>query len=164
MLFPRTPACSSSGCRRPRRARASRDTIKDRASIHDRPKTIESRSEAGHWEATSSSANAHGLCSSCMRLVTGHARRAAHRENRRRNHLSDARGVRPHLRRSITFDNDTVFAQHRLLRTMRDMATWFCDAYASWQKGRVEKWTLTPVAAGCDNTPVDRAARIFWTL
>jgi transposase, IS30 family len=36
--------------RRPRRARASRDTIKDRASIHDRPKTIESRSEAGHWE------------------------------------------------------------------------------------------------------------------
>ena len=25
-----------------------------------------------------------------------------------------------------------------LLRTMRDMATWFCDAYASWQKGGVE--------------------------
>jgi IS30 family transposase len=36
--------------RRPRRARASRDTIKDRASIHQRPKTIESRGEAGHWE------------------------------------------------------------------------------------------------------------------
>jgi IS30 family transposase len=42
------------------------------------------------------------------------------------------------LRRSITFDNDTAFAQHRLLRTMRDMTTWFCDAYASWQKGGVE--------------------------
>ena len=36
--------------RRPRRARPSRDTIKDRASIHDRPKAIESRGEAGHWE------------------------------------------------------------------------------------------------------------------
>ena len=36
--------------RRPRRARPSRDTIKDRASIHNRPKTIESRGEAGHWE------------------------------------------------------------------------------------------------------------------
>src|SRR5208282_21029 len=35
--------------RRPRRARASRDTIKDRASIHDRPKTIDNRGEAGHW-------------------------------------------------------------------------------------------------------------------
>ena len=44
--------------------------------------------------------------------------------------------IDPHLRRSITFDNDTAFAQHRLLRTMRD--TWFCDAYASWQKGGVE--------------------------
>ena len=36
--------------RRPRRARASRYSIKDRASIHDRPKTIEGRGEARHWE------------------------------------------------------------------------------------------------------------------
>ena len=33
------------------------------------------------------------------------------------------------LRRSITFDNHTAFAQHRLLSTRRDMTTWFCDAY-----------------------------------
>src|SRR5208282_6347085 len=46
--------------------------------------------------------------------------------------------IDPHLRRSITFDNDTAFAQHDLLRTMRDMTTWFCDAYASWQKGGIE--------------------------
>src|SRR5271166_1094720 len=46
--------------------------------------------------------------------------------------------INPALRKSITFDNDTAFAQHALLRTMRDMATWFCDAYASWQKGGVE--------------------------
>jgi IS30 family transposase len=25
-----------------------------------------------------------------------------------------------------------------LLRSMRTMTTWFCDAYASWQKGGVE--------------------------
>jgi transposase, IS30 family len=46
--------------------------------------------------------------------------------------------IDPHLRRSITFDNDTAFAQHALLRTMRDMTTWFCEAYASWQKGGIE--------------------------
>ena len=46
--------------------------------------------------------------------------------------------IDPHLRRSITFDNDTAFAQHGLLSTMRDMTTWFCDAYASWQKGGIE--------------------------
>jgi IS30 family transposase len=46
--------------------------------------------------------------------------------------------IDPHLRRSITFDNETAFAQHALLRTMRGMTTWFCDAYASWQKGGIE--------------------------
>ena len=52
---------------------------------------------------------------------------------------SRRRAVRePALRKSITFDNDTAFAQHALLRAMRAMTTWFCDAYASWQKGGVE--------------------------
>ena len=46
--------------------------------------------------------------------------------------------IKPALRKSITFDNDTAFAQHGLLQSMRAMATWFCDAYASWQKGGVE--------------------------
>ena len=46
--------------------------------------------------------------------------------------------IKPALRKSITFDNDTAFAQHGLLHSMRAMATWFCDAYASWQKGGVE--------------------------
>ena len=36
--------------RRPRRARPSRDTIRDRVSIHDRPKTVDTRTETGHWE------------------------------------------------------------------------------------------------------------------
>jgi hypothetical protein len=31
--------------------------------------------------------------------------------------------VEPALRKSITFDNDTAFAQHALVRTMRAMST-----------------------------------------
>jgi IS30 family transposase len=46
--------------------------------------------------------------------------------------------INPALRKSVTFDNDTAFAKHALLRSMRTMTTWFCDAYASWQKGGVE--------------------------
>jgi IS30 family transposase len=68
--------------RGPRRARLSRDTIKDRASIHDRPKDIEARADIGHWEG------------------------------------------------------DLIICKRT--RPMRDMATWFCDAYASWQRGGVE--------------------------
>ena len=36
--------------RRPRRSRPSRDTIKNRVSIHERPENIDARTEAGHWE------------------------------------------------------------------------------------------------------------------
>ena len=36
--------------RRPLRARAPRDTIKDRVSIHERPRNVADRSEVGHWE------------------------------------------------------------------------------------------------------------------
>jgi hypothetical protein len=71
---------------RPRRARAARDTIKDRASIHDRPQTIESRGEAGHWEGDLIICKCHGR--SCSPRGS--------RGNRRRNHLSDACGIRPH--------------------------------------------------------------------
>ena len=46
--------------------------------------------------------------------------------------------IEPTLRKSITFDNDTAFAQHARLQNMCAMTTWFCDAYASWQKGGVE--------------------------
>jgi hypothetical protein len=44
----------------------------------------------------------------------------------------------PRLRASITLDNDTAFARHGLLASARAMATWSCDACASWQKGAVE--------------------------
>ncbi len=42
------------------------------------------------------------------------------------------------MRGSITFDNDTTFARHTLLRGLLGATTYFCDAYASWQKGGVE--------------------------
>ena len=48
------------------------------------------------------------------------------------------RRLDPTLRKSITFDNDTTFAKHAVLNEACKMATWFCDAYASWQKGAVE--------------------------
>jgi IS30 family transposase len=68
------------------------------------------------------------------------ARSQTRREDRRRDHFGHAifARIEPALRKSITFDNDTAFAQHALLRTMRAMTTWFCDAYASWQKGGIE--------------------------
>ena len=117
-------------------------TIKDRASIHDRPKTIESRGEAGHWEGDLI------ICKCTRPVLVLHERKSRVTLAARLTGKTAAETISamlavfgridPHLRRSITFDNDTAFAQHGLLRTMRDMTTWFCDAYASWQKGGIE--------------------------
>src|SRR5215471_2676372 len=55
--------------RRPRRSRPSQGTIKDRVSIHERPKTVDGRTEGGHWEigrVTSSFVSAYGRCSFFM--------------------------------------------------------------------------------------------------
>jgi len=128
--------------RRPRRARPSRDTIKDRSSIHDRPKNIEARADIGHWEGDLI------ICKRTRPVLVLHERKSRVTLVARLTGKTAAETIsvmlavfariNPALRKSITFDNDTAFAQHALLRTMRDMATWFCDAYASWQKGGVE--------------------------
>ena len=128
--------------RRPRRARPSRDTIKDRASIHDRPKDIEARADIGHWEGDLI------ICKRTRPVLVLHERKSRMTLAARLTGKTAAETIsvmlavfgriNPALRKSITFDNDTAFAQHALLRTMRAMTTWFCDAYASWQKGGVE--------------------------
>ena len=127
--------------RRPRRSRPSQDTIKDRVSIHERPKHAEARTEVATRGVTSSIRKRHGQCRSPARKsrVTLAARLAGKTAAETISvMLAVFARVDPALRKSITFDNDTAFAQHSLLRTMRAMTTWFCDAYASWQKGGVE--------------------------
>ena len=128
--------------RRPLRARRSRDTIKNRASIHDRPDAVANREEAGHWEADLI------ICKRTRPVLVLHERKsrvtlAARLTGKTAAEtisvmISIFRRLDPALRKSVTFDNDTTFAQHDLLRSMFNMTTWFCDAYASWQKGGVE--------------------------
>jgi IS30 family transposase len=42
------------------------------------------------------------------------------------------------MRRSVTFDNGTERAKHSVLKEALGSATFFCDAYTSWQTGRAE--------------------------
>src|SRR3954447_13180524 len=125
-----------------RRARQPRSVIAGRRSIHDRPEEVQERKEAGHWE---------GDLLICRRARPG----LVLKERKTRFVLAAKpagksaaetaavlmaifRRLDPRLRASVTFDNDTAFARHGLLASACSMATWFCDAYASWQKGAVE--------------------------
>src|SRR5918997_1666739 len=125
-----------------RRARQPRSVIAERRSIHDRPQAVEGRREAGHWEGDLL------ICRRTRSVLVLKERKTRFVLAARLAGKSAAetvaimmavfRRLDPRLRSSITFDNDTAFARHGLLASACTMATWFCDAYASWQKGAVE--------------------------
>ena len=128
--------------RRSLRSRPSRDTIKGRVSIHERPESVNDRSELGHWEGDLI------ICQRTRPVLVLHERKirvtlAARLTGKGAAETAAVimaifKRLDPGMRQSITFDNDTAFARHGWLRETLNMTTWFCDAYASWQKGGVE--------------------------
>jgi IS30 family transposase len=125
-----------------RRAREPRSAIAERRSIHDRPEAVAERREAGHWEGDllicKRARPVLVLKERKTRLVL--AARLAGKSAAETVAVMMAvfRRLDPRLRSSVTFDNDTAFARHGLLASACAVTTWFCDAYASWQKGAVE--------------------------
>src|SRR3954469_351824 len=125
-----------------RRARQPRSVIAERRSIHDRPEAVQAREDVGHWEGDLL------ICKRTRPVLVLKERKTRFVLAARLAGKSAAetvavlmavfRRLDPRLRASITFDNDTAFARHGLLASACSMATWFCDAYASWQKGAVE--------------------------
>ena len=125
-----------------RRARPPRSTIAGRRSIHDRPEAVQARKDAGHREGDLL------ICKRTRPVLVLEERKTRFVLAARLAGKSAAetvavlmavfRRLDPRLRSSITFDNDTAFARHGLLASACAMTTWFCDAYASWQKGAVE--------------------------
>jgi IS30 family transposase len=125
-----------------RQAREPRNVIAERRSIHDRPEAVQERKDAGHWEGDLL------ICRRARPVLVLKERKTRFVLAARLAGKSAAetvavlmavfRRLDPRLRSSVTFDNDTAFARHGLLASACAMATWFCDAYASWQKGAVE--------------------------
>jgi transposase, IS30 family len=125
-----------------RRARAPRSTIAERRSIHDRPEAVAARREAGHREGDLL------ICRRTRPVLVLKERETRFVLAARLAGKSAAetvavmmavfRRLDPRLRSSVTLDNDTAFARHGLPGNACAMATWFCDAYASRQKGAVE--------------------------
>ena len=139
--------------RRFRPARKTRSLIPDRKSVHQRGEHIDDRSQGGHWE---------GDLMICKRtrpvlvLVERKSRFTIIARLKSKNAADTAntimdifRQLDPDLRRSITFDNGMEFARHSLLKEALNMTTWFCDAYASWQKRAGWKTLMAGCAAIC---------------
>jgi IS30 family transposase len=128
--------------RRKRHGRVSRDTIAEKTHVSQRSDDADARETVGHWEADLV------ICKRSRPILVLHERKTRITLMVRLAGKTAAetiaammaafRRLDPRMRGSVTFDNDTCFARHMLLRGMLSATTYFCDAYASWQKGGIE--------------------------
>jgi transposase, IS30 family len=125
------------------RRRSCDDLIKRRVSIDLRPQAVEHRTTFGHWEADL-----------MMFAVPGQAVLVTHERKSRMTLMARQPGkasqpaveqllawfepLHSGLRKSVTFDNGTEFAQHHVLNDELAIRTFFCDPHSPWQKGGVE--------------------------
>jgi transposase, IS30 family len=114
--------------RRARRASPSRDRIKDRASIHDRPRAVEGRTALGHGEGDliicKRTRPVRVLPVRVLPVLVLHERKSRVTLATRLAGTTAAETIsvmlavfgriNPALRKSVPFDNDTAFAQHAL--------------------------------------------------
>lgn len=117
--------------------------IPGRVSITERPKGIERRGQIGHWECDLAvSKEGRGSLQVAverrsryvliMRLPNQKSLEVRRALNRRMSRLARR------LRRSITYDNGHENVEHERVNAVLGTRSYFCDPYASWQKGTVE--------------------------
>jgi len=120
----------------PRRCR-----IPQRVGIEQRPAAVQTRRQAGHWEADTM-LGSPGRLATCVerksryvliaRLPDGTAcqfNAAAVRHFRR---------IPARCRKTLTTDNGSEFIEHQKLSTKLGFKTYFADPFASWQRGSNE--------------------------
>ena len=128
--------------RRGQRGGSSALHIAQRIPIAERPAQIENRSVPGHWEADLMLFARYGQAILTLHERTSRLLIAVKPQSKAALPIAAtiARLLEPlpvQLRQSITFDNGTEFARHYELHRF-NIATFFCDPYAPWQKGGIE--------------------------
>jgi len=117
--------------------------IPNRISITSRPKEIERRKKAGHWETdTAVSRKSKPVLqitterktrfTQITRLPDKTAKAMRIALNRRLSRIPAT------LRTSITYDNGTENTDHEVVNRTLGTQSYFCEPYHSWEKGTVE--------------------------
>lgn len=129
--------------RRGRKGGSPASFIKQRRPISERPAEVEGRQAPGHWEADFMLFARYG-----QGLLVLHERQTRfsfvqHPVDRKAvltaSTIADQLGSLPQaLRKTISFDNGTEFAEHHRLHQTLGVETFFCDPHSPWQKGGVE--------------------------
>ena len=125
------------------RGRKARKTpIPNRIPIQQRPEAVNDRTEFGHWEGDlvhyqRQRENLLTLQERTSRLILIAKNPSKHKKGTHQMIRSRLKLIPQSARQSVTFDNGGEFADHEKLHAI-ECKTFFCDPYASWQKGGLE--------------------------
>lgn len=129
------------GLRKSRGAGVSR--IPNRIPTQERPKHIHKKREFGHWEGDLmcfKKNSQHILVlrewKSMFTLSSPLPSKKA--DSTAQTLITLMKPLPRKARKTITFDNGGEFAKHHQWREVLELPSFFCDPYASWQKGGVE--------------------------
>ena len=117
--------------------------IPNRVSIHERPKAVNNKKNFGNWEGDLMS-----FCKNSQHILVVRERKTMFTYSApllskksietAENLVSYMKTIPPEARKTMTFDNGGEFAAHGKLLQELGIPSFFCDPYASWQKGGVE--------------------------
>lgn len=129
------------GLRRSKSAGPGR--ITGRVSIHERPKSVQNRKEFGHWEGDLMSFMKNSQYILVVRERKTMMTLSAQLQSKKASDTAQAiislmKDLPPEARKTMTLDNGGEFAGHVEVCNKLTMQSFFCDPYASWQKGGIE--------------------------
>ena len=136
-------------CQKKRRKRyasgkSRRGQIVGRRPIAQRPASVETRSQVGHWEGDTVIGAGHKQA--IVALVERKSGFAvlAHVTRKTSDLVSQAiiSGLKPlaHRVKTVTYDNGKEFADHAVVDEALDSTAYFADPFASWQRGSNENF------------------------
>lgn len=130
-----------------RQKRSSRKSTKlripERKSIHERPAYINTRNRYGDWESDSVLFSKQKTILSVQserksKLIRMHKAINKSAEETANALIRTIESLPSELFKTITFDNGTENVRHTNIKKEYAIETYFCDPFASWQKGGVE--------------------------
>lgn len=117
--------------------------IPERVSIHLRPEYINQRQRYGDWESDSMIFSKQKTILSVQserksKLIRMHKAENKSADETQNALIKTAESIDKELFLTITFDNGTEGTRHAEIKKEYGVETYFCDPFASWQKGGVE--------------------------
>ena len=141
-LYKILPQCKKKRNRR-RFKYSSRIKIKDRKSIHTRPREADARSKKGHWEGDlivgkGARCNIVTLVDRKTRFLVASKCQSKVPDVCNRSILEAFGDVENKYIKTITFDNGSEFTHFKTIEEACECTVYFTDPYSSWQRGTNE--------------------------